>query len=68
MDTILLEPGLRTQLEEDAAQDARNLNDEPLGVQIDNRKVLRSPWGERQVVDVYLLDVEIGDLRLPREV
>jgi predicted aspartyl protease len=38
---------------------------EPLGVQIDNRKVLRSPWGGRQVVDVYLLDVEIGDQRLP---
>ena len=37
----------------------------PLGVQIDNRKVLRSPWGERYPVNVYLLDVEVGDLRLP---
>jgi len=38
---------------------------EPLGVQIDNRKLLRSPWGGRQVVDVYLLDIEIGGQRLP---
>ena len=38
---------------------------ELLGVQIDNRKVLRSPWGERYPVNVYLLDVGIGDLRLP---
>lgn len=38
---------------------------EPLGVQIDNRKLLRSPWGGRQVVDVYLLDIEIADQRLP---
>lgn len=38
---------------------------EMLGVQIDNRKVLRSPWGERRWANVYLLDVGIGDLRLP---
>ncbi len=38
---------------------------EPLGVQIDNRKLLRSPWGGRQAVDVYLLDIEIGGQRLP---
>ena len=38
---------------------------EPLGVQIDNRKTLRSQWGERRIVDVYLLDVQVGDLRLP---
>ena len=37
----------------------------PLGVQIDNRKTLRSQWGERRIVDVYLLDVQVGDLRLP---
>lgn len=38
---------------------------EPLGLQIDNRKALRSSWGERRPVNVYLLDVGIGDLRLP---
>ncbi len=38
---------------------------EPLGAQIDNRKYLRSQWGERRIVDVYLLDVGIGGLRLP---
>ena len=38
---------------------------EPLGLQIDNRKALRSPWGERRLVNIYLLDVGVGDLRLP---
>ncbi len=38
---------------------------ESLGAQIDNRKTLRSQWGERRTVDVYLLDVGIGDIRLP---
>jgi predicted aspartyl protease len=38
---------------------------EPLGLQVDNRKVLRSPWGERRLVNVYLLDVGIDDIRLP---
>lgn len=38
---------------------------EPFGAQIDNRKYLRSQWGERRIVDVYLLDVQVGDLRLP---
>lgn len=38
---------------------------EPLGEQIDNRKYLRSQWGERRIVDVYLLDVQVGDHRLP---
>ena len=38
---------------------------EPLGLQIDNREALRSSWGERRPVNVYLLDVGIGDLRLP---
>lgn len=26
---------------------------------------MRSQWGERRTVDVYLLDVGIGDIRLP---
>lgn len=37
----------------------------PLGLQIDNRKYLRSQWGERRVVDTYLMDVGIGRIRLP---
>ncbi|HET7089983.1 MAG TPA: retroviral-like aspartic protease family protein [Anaerolineae bacterium] len=37
----------------------------PLGAQIDNRKTLRSQWGEPRKVDVYVLDVGIGDLRFP---
>jgi predicted aspartyl protease len=36
-----------------------------LRVQVDNRKYLRSQWGERRLVDTYLLDVGIGGLRLP---
>ncbi len=35
------------------------------GLQVDNRKYLRSQFGERVKVDVYLLDVEIGEIRLP---
>ena len=38
---------------------------EPLCAQIDNRKTLRSQWGEPRKVDVYVLDVGIGDLRFP---
>ena len=38
---------------------------EPLGAQIDNRKYLRSQWGVQRIVDVYLLNVGIGGLRLP---
>ncbi|OGO43459.1 MAG: hypothetical protein A2Z04_06405 [Chloroflexi bacterium RBG_16_57_9] len=38
---------------------------EPLGVQVDNRKYLRSQWGERRKVNTYLLDIGIGVLRLP---
>lgn len=38
---------------------------EPLNVQVDNRKYLRSQWGERRQVDTYWLDVGIGELRLP---
>ena len=38
---------------------------EPLGVPLDDRKFLRSPWGERRSVDSYLLDVGIGEIRLP---
>jgi predicted aspartyl protease len=36
-----------------------------LPVQVDDRKILRSPLGDRRVVDVYLLDVGIADARLP---
>jgi hypothetical protein len=38
---------------------------QPLGAQIDDRKYLRSPWGDRQTVYTYLLDVGIAGLRLP---
>jgi predicted aspartyl protease len=37
---------------------------EPLDLQIDDRKFLRSQWGERRPVDIYVLDIGIGDLRL----
>jgi len=37
----------------------------PLALQIDSRKYLRSQWGERRIVDVYLLDVIIRDIRIP---
>jgi predicted aspartyl protease len=36
-----------------------------LNIQVDNRKYLRSQWGERRVVDTYFLDVGIDGLRLP---
>lgn len=38
---------------------------ELLKIQVDNRKYLRSQWGERRLVDTYLLDVAIGQMRLP---
>lgn len=38
---------------------------DPLKIQVDNRKFLRSQWGERRVVDTYLLDVGLGNIRLP---
>jgi len=38
---------------------------QPLVLQVDNRKYLRSQWGERRVVDIYLLDVVIRDIRIP---
>jgi predicted aspartyl protease len=37
----------------------------PLGLQVDNRKYLRTQFGERIKVDVYLLDVGIGPILLP---
>lgn len=36
-----------------------------LPVQIDDRKLLRGQWGESRVVDVYLLDIGVDDMRLP---
>lgn len=36
-----------------------------LPVQVDNRKRLRSQWGESRIVDIYLLDIGIGNIRLP---
>jgi predicted aspartyl protease len=36
-----------------------------LPIQVDDRKFLRSAWGERRIVDIYYLDVGIGSLRLP---
>jgi predicted aspartyl protease len=38
---------------------------QPLGAPIDDRKYLRTPWGERRTVYTYLLDVEVAGLRLP---
>ena len=36
-----------------------------LQTQADDRKYLRSQWGERRTVDIYFVDVGIGDVRLP---
>ena len=36
-----------------------------LKVQVDNRKYLRSQWGERRLVDICFLDMGIGNMRLP---
>jgi len=36
-----------------------------LKVQADDRKYLRTQWGERRVVDIHFLDVGIGSIRLP---
>lgn len=38
---------------------------QPLGLQVDDRKYLRTPWGDRRVVNIYYLDVGIGEVRLP---
>jgi predicted aspartyl protease len=38
---------------------------EPLGAQITSRRYLRGYGGSRRRVDVYLVDVGVGDLRLP---
>ena len=38
---------------------------ESLGIPPDDRKFLRSQWGERRKVDVYWLDIGIGDWRFP---
>ena len=38
---------------------------EQLNIPADDRKYLRSQWGERRIVDVYWVDIGIGDLRLP---
>ena len=38
---------------------------EPLGMQVDNRKLLKGAWGEQRPVDVYLLDLGIGEMRFP---
>ncbi len=37
----------------------------PLDVHVDDRKYLRTQWGERRIVDIYFLDVGICGLRLP---
>lgn len=36
-----------------------------LPIQVDNRKYLRSAWGERRIVEIYYLDVVVGTVRLP---
>lgn len=37
----------------------------PLRLQVDDRKYLRSPWGDRHVVDIFMMDIGIVGLRLP---
>ncbi len=36
-----------------------------LEIEVDDRRFLRSQWGERRTVDIYRLDLGIGDFRLP---
>ncbi len=35
-----------------------------LDAPIDNHKYARSHWGERRMVDIYVLDIGIGDSRI----
>ncbi|MBI5291200.1 MAG: hypothetical protein HY872_04910 [Chloroflexi bacterium] len=35
-----------------------------LDAPIDNHKYARSQWGERRMVDIYVLDIGIGDSRI----
>ncbi len=37
----------------------------PLQIQVDDRKYLRSQWGERRQVDIYTVDIGIGQMKLP---
>lgn len=37
----------------------------PLQLPIDDRKYLRSQWGERRTVDIYRMEVRIGEIRFP---
>lgn len=37
----------------------------PLQLPVDDRKYLRSQWGERRVVDIYWMEVRIGDIKFP---
>lgn len=37
----------------------------PLRLQVDDRKYLRSPWGDRHIVDIFMMDIGIAGLRLP---
>src|SRR6266852_5997206 len=36
-----------------------------LGAEAENQRNLRSQWGERRQVDIYVLDIAIGGVRLP---
>jgi predicted aspartyl protease len=38
---------------------------EQLGAEVDDHQFIRSPWRQRVSVDIYLLDVGIGQNRLP---
>lgn len=44
---------------------SRSRSVEPLGLQVDSEQHLVSPGGVRRRVDVYIVDVGIGSLRLP---
>ncbi len=38
---------------------------ERLGAEIDDHRFIHGPWGERVPVDIYLLDIGIGQDRFP---
>jgi hypothetical protein len=43
----------------------RYINILSLPLVIDDRRFMRSQWGERRTVDIYRLDLGIGEFRLP---
>ena len=37
----------------------------PLKLEVADRKRIRSPWGDAHIVDIYFVDLGIGDVNLP---